>query len=122
MTAKEAYSKYNNNRVNSASQAELVLMLYDGCIKFCNMSKMYIENKDYENANIYIKKAQRIVEEFKFTLNHKYETAKDFDIIYDYILQILIEANVKKDTALIDKALGHLRDMREIWIKITKKK
>mgnify|MGYP000753575154 CR=1 FL=1 len=65
--------EYNRNKILTASPAELTLMLYEGAIKFCNIAIVAIEKKDYEKANINIKKAENIITEFKVTLNHKYE-------------------------------------------------
>ena len=64
--------EYNRNKILTASPAELTLMLYEGAIKFCNIAIVAIEKKDYEKANINIKKAENIITEFKVTLNHKY--------------------------------------------------
>ena len=70
--------EYNRNKILTASPAELTLMLYEGAIKFCNIAIVAIEKKDYEKANINIKKAENIITEFKVTLNHKYDVAEDF--------------------------------------------
>ena len=61
--------EYNRNKILTASPAELTLMLYEGAIKFCNIAIVAIEKKDYEKANINIKKAENIITEFKVTLN-----------------------------------------------------
>ena len=68
--------EYNRNKILTASPAELTLMLYEGAIKFCNIAIVAIEKKDYEKANINIKKAENIITEFKVTLNHKYEIGR----------------------------------------------
>ena len=120
MTANEALLKYNRNRILSASQGELVLMLYDGCIKYCNMSKKYIAENNNEQANFYSKKAQAIINELINTLDMRYEVAHDYERVYRYILNKLVMSNVKKDPELIDDALSHIRDMRDIWVKILK--
>ena len=118
-----AYAQYNNSKILTASPAELTLMLYDGSIKFCNIAVVAIENKDYAKANTNIQKAERIIGEFKATLNHKYATAKDFDAVYDYLMERLLQANMKKDPEILEEVLKHLRTMRDTWkevMKITK--
>lgn len=115
MAPQNGYSAYNNNKVLTASPAELILMLYDGCIKFCNIAKVAIENKDYAKANTNLQKAQRIVAELRVNLDMRYEVAKDFDNVYEYIGWVLLKANVKKDVDRIDEALKHLRTMRDTW-------
>ena len=110
-----AYAQYKNSRILTASPAELTLMLYDGAIKFCNIAMDAIEKKDYEKANTNIKKARNIIVELQTTLDHKYAVAKDFDIVYTYIFNKLIEANTKKDTKILNQALNEIRDMRDNW-------
>ena len=112
------YNQYMRSKIMTASKAELTLMLYDGAIKFCNMAKLSIEKKDIPGANTNIKKAEAIIEEFLATLDHKYEVAKDFENVYNYIYDRLVEANLKKDPEILDEVLEHLRTMRDTWIEV----
>lgn len=115
MALPNAYAKYNNSKVLTASPAELTLMLYEGAIKFCNIAIMGIEQNDIEKAHINIRKVERIVEEFRSTLDRKYAVAEDFDRVYVYLLQRLLEANIKKDKAILEEVNMHLRSMRDNW-------
>lgn len=115
MVGQNPYAQYNNSKILTASPAELTLMLYDGAIKFCNIAIMGIENNDIQKAHTNIVKAQRIIEEFRSTLDHKYPVAEDFDRVYVYVLQRLFEANVKKDKEILEEVLEHLRSMRDTW-------
>lgn len=109
---------YSTSKVETATPAELTLMLYEGAIKFCNIAMSAIEKKDYEKANTNIQKARRIVVELQTTLDHKYKVAEDFDVIYDYIFRKLVQANVKKDTEILEEALVELRELRDAWKEI----
>ena len=51
MLANRGYAAYANNKVTTASPADLVLMLYEGAIKFCNIAIVAIENKEIEICN-----------------------------------------------------------------------
>lgn len=115
MLANKGYAAYNNNKVMTATPGELTLMLYEGAIKFCNVAIAAIEQKDIEKAHINIRKVGDIITEFQVTLNHKYPVAKDFDEVYTYLNQRLLEANVKKDTEILEEVLTHLRTMRDAW-------
>ena len=110
-----AAKAYGARKVETASPAELTLMLYEGAIKFCNIAMGAIENKDYEKAHRNIQKARNIVVELQTTLNHDYKVAEEFDVIYDYIFRTLVQANMKKDTEILEEALNQLRDMRDVW-------
>lgn len=106
---------YKGTKISTASPAELTLMLYEGAIKFCNVALLGFEQNDTEKINTYIIKALNIVTEFRSTLDFKYPTAKDFDVVYEYIYRQLVDANVKKDQACLEEALDRLREMRDVW-------
>ena len=48
----------------------------------------------------------------------KYAVAEDFKRIYDYIFALLVEANMKKDMELLERAVSEIRDLRDIWKQI----
>ena len=106
---------YKNNSIQTASPAELTLMLYDGAIKFCNIALGALENNDIQKANTNIIKAEKIITEFRATLDFKYPVAKDFELVYDYIYRRLIEANIHKDAEVLTEALKYIREMRDTW-------
>lgn len=116
-----AYAQYNTSKILTASPAELTLMLYEGAIKFCNIAITAIEHKDIEKAHNNIMKTQRIIEEFQITLNHDYPVAKDFDVVYTYLLKRLFEANIKKDKDILEEVLKHLRTMRDTWKEVMRR-
>ena len=99
----------------TASPAELPLMLYEGAIKFCNIAIRGIEENDIQKAHTNIVKVENIISEFQATLNHKYPIAKDFDEVYKYLKERLVEANVKKEKEILEEVLEHLRTMRDTW-------
>lgn len=115
MLANKGYAAYANNRIMTATPAELTLMLYEGAIKFSNLAIAAIEENDVEKAHVNIVKVERIVQELQATLNHNYEVAKDFDNVYSYMRQRLTEANIKKDKEMLEEVLKHLRTMRDTW-------
>lgn len=121
MTNTHGYTAYANNRIMTASPAELTLMLYEGAIKFCNIAIAAIEKRDIEKAHINIVKVENIITEFQSTLNHKYQVAEDFDNVYRYLQERLLEANLKKDKDVLEEVLGHLRTMRDTWKEIMQK-
>lgn len=113
--ANNAYSQYANNKILTASPAELTLMLYEGAIKFCNIAIMAIENKDIQKAHNNIMKVQRIIEEFQITLDFKYPIANDFNNVYTYLIKRLREANMTKDKEILEEVNEHIRTMRDTW-------
>ena len=115
MIANQKYAAYNNSKLMTASPGELTLMLYEGAIKFCNIAIAAIENNDIQKAHINIVKVENIIEEFRATLDYKYPVAEDFEKVYVYIYDRLVEANMKKDKDILEEVLKHLRTMRDTW-------
>lgn len=115
MLANQGYAAYANNKVMTASPAELTLMLYEGAIKFCNLAISGVEEGDIEKAHNNIMKVERVIEEFQASLDHRYPVAEDFDNVYRYLMSRLQEANMKKDKEILEEVLKHLRTMRDTW-------
>lgn len=120
MVKSNANDIYFRNRVLTATPAELVLLLYDGFIKFGNMSVKFINDKDYENANKYILKMEAIIDELSGTLDRSYEVSKHFDNIYSYVSRRLIEANINKNSEILEECISHIRSLRETWTEVMK--
>ena len=119
--AANPYAQYQRSKILTASPAELTLMLYEGAIKFGNIAIDAIEAKEVEKAHEHIVKVQRIIQEFRSTLNMKYPVAQDFENVYSYLASRLVEANVKKDAEIMREVVEHLRTMRETWIEVMRK-
>jgi flagellar protein FliS len=115
MAIPNAYAQYNNNKILTASPAELTLMLYEGAIKFGNIAIKAIEEKDIPKAHTNIVKVQNIIDYLRGTLDMKYPVAQDFDNIYSYLEQRLVQANVKIDPEITEEVNGHLRSVRDTW-------
>ena len=115
MSLPNKYEQYNNNKIMTASPAELTLMLYEGAIKFCNIAIMGIEQKDISKAHTNIVKTEKIVDYLRVTLNMKYPVAQEFENIYVYLGRRLVEANLKKDKEILEEVCEHLRSVRDTW-------
>ena len=118
---KNPYQQYKNNAIATATPAELTLMLYEGAIKFGNIAIKAIEEGDIQKAHTNIVKVQRIIAEFRNTLDFKYPVAKDFDRVYEYLERRLVEANVSKDKEIMEEMVMHIRSMRDNWKEVMKR-
>ncbi len=115
MALPNAYAQYQNNRVLTASPAELTLMLYEGAVKFGNIAESALEQKDIAKAHTNITKVEKIIDYLRQTLDMKYAVAQDFENIYEYLSRRLVEANLKKDKAIMEEVNMHLRSVRDNW-------
>ncbi|WP_258921835.1 flagellar export chaperone FliS [Heyndrickxia coagulans] len=116
MATRNPYQAYQNNSIATASPGELTLMLYNGCLKFIHLAKKSIENKNFEEKNQNIQKAQNIIRELMMTLDTgKFEEAEKMLSLYDFILRELIQANVKNDVSKLDTAEELVAGFRDTW-------
>jgi len=115
-----AAAAYQNNRIKTASPAELTLMLYEGAIKFCNIALEAIDEKDIDKAHLNIIKAEKIIAYLRSTLDFKYPVAQDFENVYSYLYDRLVTANIRKDREILEEVLTHLREMRDTWKEVMK--
>ena len=114
------YDTYKQNSIYTASPEELTLMLYNGLIKFIMLSQKAIEDKDIQKAHESIIRAEDILMEFKATLDMQYELSNGLALLYDYMLDRLFEANIKKDTEILAEVLHFAKDLRDTWAQAMK--
>ena len=125
MSTINPYQAYQQNSVMTASPQELTLMLYNGCLKFVKLAKKAMAEKNFEEKNTNIMKAQKIIQEFQITLNHDIELSNNMAQMYEYIYTRLIEANTKNDLETLEEVEGYVVELRDTWkqvIELVKKK
>src|SRR3954447_22676689 len=115
MAINNPYKSYQQNSVNTASPGELTLMLYNGCIKFIKLAKKAISDKNVEEKNTNLIKAQNIIHEFMVTLNMDVKVSSELMVMYDYINRRLVEANVNGDPAILEEVEGFVIELRDTW-------
>lgn len=106
---------YQRNQVTTARPEELTHMLYNGAIRFIQQAKLAIEKKDLPNAHSFIMKTQDIITELLATLNMEYEISLTLQSLYDYMKRRLIEANLTKDTVILDEVQNMLAELKTTW-------
>lgn len=115
MMVANPYEQYRQQGVMTASPMELVVMLYDGCIKQLQLALLGIEKKDYVLANQALQKTQDMIGELASSLDMRVEMAQSLLDLYDFFLTELIAANVEKDAARITPVLDLMRQLRDAW-------
>lgn len=116
-----AAEAYRRNQVLNAPPEQLTLMLYNGCLKFIDEGKAAVKEKKYENANTSLQKAQRIISEFRLTLNMDYEISHQLLPLYNYVYDRLVEGNMRSDIAQLDEAREIISELRDSWVGAMKK-
>lgn len=116
-----AYEQYQRNNIMLASPQKLLIMLYDGAIKFMKLARKAIEEKDFGEANKNIIKAQDIISELNCSLNMDVDISKNLRNLYDFINDKLVEANIKKSVEVLDEIVPMVEDLRNTWYEASKK-
>ncbi|PAB59356.1 flagellar export chaperone FliS [Anaeromicrobium sediminis] len=109
------FNQYKQNNIMQASPEELTLMLYNGAIKFINQGILFIEQKNIEKTHNAIMRANAIINELNATLDMKYEVAKGFRPLYDYISDRLVDGNISKNVDALKEALELVTELRDTW-------
>lgn len=104
----------------TASPCELVVMLYDGCIKNLRIANLAIEEKDLERANSSLIRAQEIISELITSLDFNYKLADNLLSIYEFCLHTMAEINMNKDKTMIQPIIDILADLREAWAEVAR--
>jgi flagellar protein FliS len=114
--------EYLNRTVMTASPAELVVMLFDACIKDIKLAQLAMEEKkpNYSKVNEYMIKAQMIITELISSLDMSYEISGQILPIYEFVLSSLRNANVKKDMSQMDDMVAIISEQRDAWAQIVK--
>lgn len=117
MALSTGYQRYQQTQVTTLGRGKLLLMAYDGAIRFIREAKNHTEVRDYERKNESILKAQRIISELASTLNHNTnpDLADNLLKLYQYMIDTLFLANVRDDLDKMTEVEKLLLSLREAW-------
>ncbi|WP_310598914.1 flagellar export chaperone FliS [Desulfobulbus sp.] len=112
-------NQYLANSIRSASPEQLMLMLYDGAIRFLSQAIQAVEQHNPEQRALFINRASAIVTEFAATLDssHNPELAENLTALYGYMLRRMMEANLKNAPEPLQECKQLLTDLRMTWTK-----
>lgn len=111
MYGKNAHQQYQSMQVTTVDKGRLLLMMYEGAIKFLKQSRAGLEANDMVKFCRFLSKAQAVIAELMNTLDHEKggSIAADLERLYDFMLFYLTEANLERDGNKITKTI-HLID------------
>lgn len=115
MALGNGYAAYKEVRVSTATQSNLLLMLYDGLVTQLDAAVKALQNKAGEEAHKRLVKAQDIISELTQALNMDYEISQNLHALYTYCYERLVSANVAKDPQPAIEVLGLMTELREAW-------
>ncbi|HWU44219.1 MAG TPA: flagellar export chaperone FliS [Bdellovibrio sp.] len=120
---KNAYQKYKQTSVQSASKEKILLMLYEGAIKFTKLAIKAIEEKKIADRGMNIGRAFDIVMELNNTLDHKVggEIASQLEQLYMFMMEQYTKANIHADVGPLQANLKLLNTLYDGWVQAVEK-
>lgn len=115
--------QYKQTQIDTAPKEQILLMLYDGAVRFLNQVKVGFAENDIEKIHNNIVKTQNIITEFQTTLDIENggDFAKNLFALYEYLNNQLFQANIQKKEAYVDEVLRHISELRDTWREAVKK-
>ncbi|MBT3366208.1 MAG: flagellar export chaperone FliS [Nitrospina sp.] len=117
MVPSRYHNQYRKNEISTSSQGRLILMMYEGAIKFSTMAIQSIESGDIAGQGKYINKTHDIINELSLALDLKKggEVALRLESLYQYMLSQLTLANIKSDRKSLEDVVKILSPLAEAW-------
>ena len=114
---KNPYTEYEAVQFNTASQPQLILMTYDGAIRFAKEAKKRILAKDLSGKGLCIDRAFAAIAELRNSLNlgEGRDVAQSLNNLYYYLTKQLSKANLENSTEPLDVVIEILMGLREAW-------
>jgi flagellar protein FliS len=117
----KAVQAYHNAAVTTQSKGRLIVLLYDGAIKFMKLAVKELEAQNYEGKGRYIGRAQDIINELNAVLDMDAggETAANLRKLYCFMNRRLAEANTRRDPQMIREVITLMEELNQSWKAIT---
>jgi flagellar protein FliS len=114
---------YKETSVVTASPTKLVVMLYEGAIRFMTRAAKDIRERDLVSKSESTSRALAIVQHLRLTLDidKGQQVARELDSLYAYVISKILEGSIKLDALAIDEAIKVLSNLLPAWEEIAKK-
>lgn len=126
MNKTDQLKSYKETQIKTANQGKLIVMLYDGAIKYLNLAldSMHATDKHYEAISNNIIKVQDIVTELMVSLDFERggEISKNLFSLYVFMNRQLLEANIQKNINPINEVKALLLELRSAWVEVSERR
>jgi flagellar protein FliS len=121
LKTKSPLNIYRKTATTTASPGELVLMLYDGALRFMAAAEIGFQEPNFARQNELVHnnilRTQAIITELQATLNMEKggEFSENLYRLYDFMQDHLMQANREKNLEKIKVVAGFMQDIRDAW-------
>ena len=111
-------NEYQITQILTASPEQILIMLYDGAVRFITQADEAIAAGDVLVKREKISKALAIISELSNTLDHETDEsiAQELDGLYSYMIRELIKVNLNDDRKPLEEIKSILLDLKEAWM------
>jgi len=117
----DGYESYKEHDILTQPREKLIVLLYDGAIRFLKRAAEAMEAGDLETKARLVNKAQAIIDELNVSLDLDAggEVAQNLRGLYNFMTRHLAQATVRKDPQMIRDVVACLEDLNEGWRAVT---
>lgn len=121
MMKNNPYQAYKQQSVMTMTPGDMLNTVYDALCKQMNLAKAAFADKDYAAVNRTLQKAQSILSYLKSTLDFEYPIANDLGQLYDYFINCLLQANLRKDPSELDDIIQMVVELQQTYVEADRK-
>lgn len=110
------YETYKQQSVLTMTQGEMLNKLYEETVKQLSCAEVFIEQKDFQKTNDSLQRAQRIINHLKATLNYDYAVSGNLASLYDFFVEQIVQANVKKSSQPITEIIPMVKELQQTFV------
>ena len=120
MSLSNPYAQYRQNSVETATPTRMVVMLYDGAIRFLSLALPAMRAQVYDQQSLQIGKAQAIIAHLRDTLDFQAggAVARHLSKLYTDMFDALTDANIHDKPERVEEVITALRGLREAWVEV----
>lgn len=110
------YNQYAAQSIMTMTPGGMLTRLYDGAVLDLNLAVQGMEEKDYEKANTYIQKTQKIITYLTVTLDMRYSVSENLASLYDFFNYYIRKANMEKNANMLKEVIPMIEELRDTFI------
>lgn len=114
------YQAYKQQSFMTMTSGDLLIALFDGLLKQLNRAVLAFQQKNFAEVNHGLQKAQLILQHLNGTLDDRYPISANLHALYDYFLNVTLQANLKKDPHGVEEIIPMITELRDTYYQADK--
>jgi flagellar secretion chaperone FliS len=107
--------QYKEQSINTMSKGEQLITLFDEALKNLHYGSMMLQDRNYETSRKCTNKCKNIFSYLSSILDRQYGVSDDLGQLYHFIYKQILQAELKRDPAILDELVPLVENMRDTW-------